>query len=185
MSTTFFHCSNVRSSRLIPGAPTPALLNSTSRRPYASLVRANRLPTARGSATSVGTANAESLGRSRFRDRPFQWLAAASGQDDAVAVFQECQGDGLADAGAGAGDDGDFGGRAHGGGPRVGKAMQTTRGMRRRLSGGWSAKGTERTRDMTITSPATQSPLGPWPAPSPRRLPRRERGAESAVSRRT
>src|SRR5712691_11614615 len=35
MSTTFFHCAYVRSSSGIGGAPTPALLNSRSRRPKA------------------------------------------------------------------------------------------------------------------------------------------------------
>src|SRR6476661_125561 len=41
MSTTVFHCSTLKSSRLMPGAPTPALLNSRSRRPNVSLTLAN------------------------------------------------------------------------------------------------------------------------------------------------
>src|SRR5204862_240898 len=41
ISTTFFHCSNVRSSRLTAGAPMPALLKRKSSRPKASLVCAN------------------------------------------------------------------------------------------------------------------------------------------------
>ena len=41
-----------------PGAFTPALLNSTSSRPNASLVRANSACTEAWSVTSVGTASA-------------------------------------------------------------------------------------------------------------------------------
>src|SRR5262245_36042947 len=55
MSTTVFHCSYVRSSRGTGGAPVPALLNTTSRRPNTSTVFANSAFTAAGSATSVGT----------------------------------------------------------------------------------------------------------------------------------
>src|SRR5262249_47709745 len=58
MSTTAFHCSKVKSSIGTPGAPMPALLNSTSRRPKASLAFANRARTDCGSLTSVGTASA-------------------------------------------------------------------------------------------------------------------------------
>ena len=73
----------------------------------------------------MGTASAAPLGGAGFGDRLLQRLAAASGEDDAVAVLEKCEGDGLADAGAGAGDDGDFGGRAHGcDGPRVGKTSR-------------------------------------------------------------
>ena len=48
MSTTAFHCSNVRSSSGTAGAPTPALLNSTSRRPNVSARRANSASHRRG-----------------------------------------------------------------------------------------------------------------------------------------
>ena len=49
------HCSGVRSSSAIGGAPVPALLNSRSRRPNDSSVRANNARTDCGSLTSVGT----------------------------------------------------------------------------------------------------------------------------------
>src|ERR1700730_1156594 len=52
--TTAVHRAYVRSSSGTGGAPIPALLNSRSRRPKTSLVRANRLPTDEGSVTSVG-----------------------------------------------------------------------------------------------------------------------------------
>ena len=71
MSTTAFHFSNGRSSSGMPGAPTPALLNSTSRRPKVSLVLANSALTEAGSVTSVGTASA-------LRPRPFTCSATAS-----------------------------------------------------------------------------------------------------------
>ena len=42
----------------MPGAFTPALLNSTSSRPNVSLILAKKASTAAGSLTSVGTASA-------------------------------------------------------------------------------------------------------------------------------
>ena len=56
MSTTFFHCSKVRSSSITPGALTPALLNSTSTRPQVAFTFANSAATDSGWLTSVGTA---------------------------------------------------------------------------------------------------------------------------------
>ena len=53
--TTVIHWSYVRSSSSNGGAPVPALLNSTSSRPKASLVWANRFLTDSGSPTSVET----------------------------------------------------------------------------------------------------------------------------------
>src|SRR5258706_316450 len=58
--TTFCHCSNVRSSIGIAGAPMPALLKSTSRRPNISFTFAKSARTDSGLATSVGTARARS-----------------------------------------------------------------------------------------------------------------------------
>jgi hypothetical protein len=58
MSTTVFHCSNVRSSIGIPGAPVPALLKRRSRRPKRSLTRSNSACTEAGLPTSVATASA-------------------------------------------------------------------------------------------------------------------------------
>ena len=60
VSTTVCHCSNVKSSIGTGGAPVPALLNSTSRRPNASLVLANIAAMALGSDTSATTANPRS-----------------------------------------------------------------------------------------------------------------------------
>ena len=54
-STTLFHTSMRRSSRGLPGDPEPALLNSRSSLPKASLVFANSSLTASGSPTSVLT----------------------------------------------------------------------------------------------------------------------------------
>src|SRR5213080_2020154 len=58
MSTTVFHCSKERSSRLTPGAPTPALLNSRSSRPNCSWAVLNSATTDAGSPTLVGTTRA-------------------------------------------------------------------------------------------------------------------------------
>ena len=55
VSTTAFHCSTVRSSIGIAGAPMPALLNSTSSRPKVSFVFANSARIEAGSVTSVAT----------------------------------------------------------------------------------------------------------------------------------
>jgi hypothetical protein len=85
----------------------PALLNRTSSRPNASLVRANAALTEAGSLTSVGIT------------RLFRWCSCprrgllelvgpASGERDREALPHEGERDRLADAGAGAGDEGDF-----------------------------------------------------------------------------
>jgi len=58
VDTTFIHCSWVRSSIGIGGAPVPALLNSTSRRPKTFLAAAKSAFTDAGSVTSVATASA-------------------------------------------------------------------------------------------------------------------------------
>src|SRR5262245_17222234 len=59
--TTFCHCSSVRSSsRILPGVPIPALLNSTSSRPNFPFVAANSACTAFASVTSVGATSARS-----------------------------------------------------------------------------------------------------------------------------
>ena len=120
MSTTFFHCSTVSSSRLTAGAPTPALLNRRSRRPKALSRCANSARTDAGSLTSVGDGQRDAGRDAGFRDRLLERLAPPSGQGDAIAVLQQRDRDGLADAGAGAGDDGDFRRGSHGcEGPRV------------------------------------------------------------------
>src|SRR5579883_2508863 len=56
VSTTDLHCSTVRSSSRIGGAPMPALLNRKSNRPNRSLVRAKSASTESESATSACTA---------------------------------------------------------------------------------------------------------------------------------
>src|ERR1022692_2661531 len=55
--TTALHCSQLRCSIGMPGAPMPALLKSRSSRPKASFTLANRAFTASGLPTSVGTAS--------------------------------------------------------------------------------------------------------------------------------
>ena len=54
-ATTWVHWSQVKSPKFVLGTLPPALLNSTSNRPYAALVAANSASTWAGSVTSVGT----------------------------------------------------------------------------------------------------------------------------------
>src|SRR4051812_32035346 len=68
VSTTSFHFSTGSSSNGTGGAPMPALLNSTSRRPYFSFTLANIARIASTSLTSVGTMKAS----------PFPSFATAS-----------------------------------------------------------------------------------------------------------
>ena len=65
VSTTACHCASVRFSIGTGGAPVPALLNSTSRRPNFSTVRAKSVSTDRASATLVGTAQHGPVGCER------------------------------------------------------------------------------------------------------------------------
>src|SRR6185295_8142704 len=58
MSTTFCHFSRLKSSSEVPGAFTPALLNTTSTRPHFCFTAANSAFTESCFETSVGTQNA-------------------------------------------------------------------------------------------------------------------------------
>ena len=98
----------------MPGALRPALLNSTSMRPNASFVFANSAFTDSGLLTSVGTASASLAVRAGVPDGLLQQFLAATCKRDAIAVFQQRERRSLADAGAGAGDDGDPVVRVHG-----------------------------------------------------------------------
>ena len=109
MSTTVCHCSTVRSSSGIGGAPVPALLKSRSRRPKLVLGRGEeRLD--RGRIGDVGRARRGRVaarvagGRARRLER----VGAAAGERDVEARLEQGERGGAADAAAGAGDDGDF-----------------------------------------------------------------------------
>ena len=114
VSTTAFHCSNVRSSIGIGGVPMPALLNSRSRRPNRSLVFANSARTEAGSVTSVGTAMQRDAGGARAVDCGLEEIRAPPGEHDAVAVFDKGERHRLADAGACTRHDGNLCGSATG-----------------------------------------------------------------------
>ena len=97
----------------MPGAFWPALLKSTSSRPNFSFVRANSARTESGLVTSVGTASARAPSAPAAFTVPVERVRAPPGERDRVAVLQQRERDRLADAAAGAGDDGDLALRAH------------------------------------------------------------------------
>ena len=106
VSTTVRHCSTVSSSSGTPGAPTPALLNSRSRRPKRSATSSNSASTDAGSVTSPAMATAPlpawpAVSSNGPRRRP--------ASDDGEPRLRECDRGGAADAAAGPGDDCDRG----------------------------------------------------------------------------
>ncbi len=113
MSTTFFHCSNVSSSRFDAGRADAGVVEEDVEAAegfaYAREQRADR----RGVRDIGGDGERGALRGARFGDRLLERLAAPTGEGDAIAFVQQRDGRGLADAGAGAGDDGDFRGSAH------------------------------------------------------------------------
>ena len=102
VSTTFFQVSSGRSSIGIAGAPMPALLNSTSRRPNASLVFANSALIDAGIADVGGDHQALRAEGVAFARRLVELVLAAAGEDDGIAFLHQRQRDRLADAGTGA-----------------------------------------------------------------------------------
>ena len=111
MSTTVFHCSKVRSSRLIAGRADAGVVEQ-----HVEAAEGLAWCARTGRCTDAGSAH---VGRHRQRapaggaglgDRLLQRLAAAAGERPRGSrPCSSASGDGLADAGAGAGDDGDFG----------------------------------------------------------------------------
>ena len=109
VSTTAFQRSRERSSSGTGGAPMPALLTSRSSRPNRSRTAANSARHGRGirDVARHGDRAAADLGR-----RGLERLGSPAGQDHREPVGRERDGDGAADAAAGAGDHRDPGHRA-------------------------------------------------------------------------
>ncbi len=95
VSTTFFQVSSGRSSSGTAGAPIPALLNSTSRRPKACLVLANSALTDSGSPTSVGHRQALAADRLALGGDLVELVGAAAGERDGVALLHQREPNGL------------------------------------------------------------------------------------------
>ena len=108
MSTTVCHCSTVSSSSGIGGAPMPALLNRTSRRPNLLLDRREQRLDG-GRIGGVGRHREGAVGAVAGGDAGrLEGVGAAAGEGDVEARLEERERGGAADAAAGAGDDGDF-----------------------------------------------------------------------------
>ena len=111
------HISWVVCSIGVGGWLTPALLTSTSTLPKRFFTTANNPATRSGSRTSHGMARMLALFCiffSQSRRGLGQVGGLAPGDDDVTALEGERPGDGIADAAAGAGYDGDLSGQAQG-----------------------------------------------------------------------